>query len=135
MSTRTSPCDQTTKSGRVKKAYQFLEAAETIRDVADDEVEIGDAFVTLCVHAGIAAADAICCEALGEYSRGQDHNEAVQLMKRVRPGGSELANALSALLGLKTRAEYSGQAVTADQQKRAERNARKLVEAARSRVT
>ncbi len=119
----------------MKKAYQFFEAAEIIRGVGDEEVEIGDAFVTLCAHAGIAAADAICCQALGEHSRGQDHNEAVALLKRVKPGGNELARALSALLGMKTRAGYSAQAVTADQRKRAERYAGKLVDAARSRVT
>lgn len=134
MSTRTSPCDQMTKSGRMEKARQFFEAAEIVRDVADDDDELGDAFVTLCVHAGIAAAEAICCQALGEHARGRDHNEAVGLVKRVTPGGNELARALSALLGMKTRAGYSARAVTVDQRRRAERNARKLVEAARSRV-
>jgi hypothetical protein len=52
------------------KAVQFLVAAETIRDMADDENDMGDALVTLCVHAGVAAADAICCQALGEHAQG-----------------------------------------------------------------
>lgn len=49
----------------MRKAEQFYAAAETIRDVADDEAETRDAFVTLCVHAGIAAADVLCCLSLG----------------------------------------------------------------------
>lgn len=75
--------------GRLRKARQFLDAAVTIRDFADDEASIGDAFVTLCVHAGIAAADAICCYALGEHARGDSHQEALQLLKKVKPDGAE----------------------------------------------
>jgi hypothetical protein len=40
--------------GRLRKAEQFLDAAETIREFSDDEHDVGDAYVTLCVHAGIA---------------------------------------------------------------------------------
>lgn len=57
MARRTRPCDDATRIGRVRKAEQFLDAAEVVRDFADDEAEVGDAFVTLCVHAGIASAD------------------------------------------------------------------------------
>jgi hypothetical protein len=61
-------CDEATIQGRLRKAEQFMEGADTIREFADDEGDIGDAYVTLCVHAGIAAADVICCIALGEPS-------------------------------------------------------------------
>ena len=135
MTSRTVPCDHATAAGRLKKAEQFLDAAEIIRELANDEEDVGDAYVTLCVHAGIAAADAICCLALREHARGETHHEAIQLIGRVRPGGEELAKTLSALLTVKTRAGYSAQPVTAEQRKRARRSAQKLVRAARDRAT
>ncbi|MHB1568462.1 MAG: hypothetical protein ACYC0H_04590, partial [Solirubrobacteraceae bacterium] len=68
---RTRRCDEATIAGRLRKAEQFLDAAETIRDAADDEDQMADALVTLCVHAGIAAADVLCCIALGEHAQGE----------------------------------------------------------------
>ena len=131
MAARTKPCDDTTAEGRRRKAEQFLDAAEVIRDFADDEAEVGDAFVTLCVHAGIAAADAICCEYLGHHVQGDDHNRAVAELGKVRPRGVELSADLSVLLGMKTSAGYSARPVNADQRKRAWRRAERLVEAIR----
>jgi len=32
---------------------------------------MGNAYVAMCVDAGIAAADAICCDALGEHAQGE----------------------------------------------------------------
>lgn len=121
-------------TGRLRKAEQFHDTAETILELADDQSEVGDAYVTLCVHAGIAAADAICCSALGEHAQGESHADAVGLVRRVRPDGSDLANALNTLLGLKTRAGYSAQAVSAEMRKRAKRSSEKLLVAARDRV-
>ena len=43
--------------GRRAKALQFLNATDEIMDLADDAAEFGDAFVTPCAQAGIAAAD------------------------------------------------------------------------------
>src|SRR5205823_5471895 len=88
---RTHSCTPATALGRLRKAEQFLDAATTIRELAADETDVSDAFVTLLVHAGIAAADAICCRVLGEHARGDDHGQAVQLVGRVRPDGAELA--------------------------------------------
>jgi hypothetical protein len=122
-----------TIAGRLRKTEQFLDAAETIREFADDEHEVGDAYVTLCVHAGVAAADVICCAALGRHAEGDDHNEALALLRSVRPDGSELAKSLRPLLGMKTRAGYSHRAVNADDRKRAQRHAERLVRAARDR--
>lgn len=36
------------------KASQFIEAAGMIRELADEHEDVADAYVTLCVHAGIA---------------------------------------------------------------------------------
>lgn len=77
MTTRVRECNEKIAAGCFRKARQFLDGAETIREFADDEAEVGDAFVTLCVHAGIAAADTICCEALGHHAQGDDHAQAI----------------------------------------------------------
>ncbi|HVS29368.1 MAG TPA: hypothetical protein VHE14_07430 [Solirubrobacteraceae bacterium] len=133
MTLRKKNCDEVVKDGRFRKAIQFLSAAETIRELADREDEIGDAYVTLCVHAGIAAADVICCHALGYHVQGQDHGSAIAELSRVQPDGRELGHALRVLLSNKTRAEYGEYAISADQRKRAGRAAERLVEAARQR--
>lgn len=128
---RTRPCDQTLVEGRFRKAEQFLDAAERIRADAENDASVGDAVVTLWVHAGIAAADVICCAALGHHVQGDDHNLATSELSKVRPDGKQFGDALRVLLGMKTRAGYSAQPVNADQIRRARRRAEQLVEAAR----
>jgi hypothetical protein len=90
MTSRLHKCDESTIAGRFAKAEQFLEGAEIIREFAADEQDIADAYVTLCVHCGVAAADVICCIALGAHVQGEDHNEAVTHLSRVRPDGAAL---------------------------------------------
>lgn len=131
---KTGRCDRSEAQGRLRKAEQFLESAETIRDFADDESDVGDAFVTLCVHAGIAAADVLCCIAMGVHAQGDDHAAAVQLVSRVQPDGADMGKSLRVLLGMKTKAGYSSRAVTADDRKRALRAAERLVTSARDRI-
>jgi hypothetical protein len=131
MKARVRECDERISAGRFRKALQFRDAAETIREFADDEAEIGDAFVTLCIHAGIAAADTVCCEALGHHAQGDDHNQAIAELSKVRPNGEDLGNDLRLLLQMKPRAEYGPIPVTGEQRKRAWRRAERLVEAAR----
>ena len=133
MATSIRECDERFADGRLRKASQFLDAAATIRDLADDEAEIGDSFVTLCVHAGIAASDVICCKALGHFVQGDDHNQAITELSKVKPEGNELGNDLRALLQMKTRAGYAAPPVSAEQRRRAWRRAERLVEAARFR--
>ena len=77
----------------MRKAEQVAEAAQTIREFAG-EADVGDAYVTLLVHAGIAAADVVCCRELGEHALGESHTEAIALLRRVRPDGTQLASAL-----------------------------------------
>ena len=133
MTNRTRDCDAAFTAGRLRKAEQFLESAEIVREVSDDEAEVGDALVTLCVHAGIAASDVLCCKALGHYVQGDDHRLAVTELSKVRPDGKALSTDLRALLGMKTRAGYGAPPVSAEDRKRAWRRAESLVEAARSR--
>lgn len=127
-------CDDTITSGRMRKAIQFLDAAQVVGNLADDEEAVRDAVVTLLVHAGIAAADVICCKTLGEYALGAEgHDEAARLLARVRqPDGKALSNSLSRLLSVKTKAGYFYRPVSAEDRKRAERAAADLVAAARA---
>lgn len=43
MSLRTKTCTQAVKAGRMRKAQHFADAAETIREFAEDEADVGDA--------------------------------------------------------------------------------------------
>lgn len=133
MVVRLQECDEGIVTGRLRKAEQFLDVAAMVKDLADDEADVGDALVTLCVHAGIAASDVICCEGLGHFVQGQDHLQAIAELSKVTPEGRQLGNDLRALLQMKTRAGYGAPPVTADQRKRAWRRAENLVTAARSR--
>lgn len=120
-------CTSATRVGRLRKAEQFREAAFSIIDLTDDAAEVGDAYVTLLVHAGIAAADAICCARLGEHASGESHTQAVEILGRV---DKRLAEDLATLLAMKTKAGYDHRPVSADDRRRAERAADRLVEAA-----
>lgn len=124
---RSSPCTPEIRRGRLRKANQFIDAATLIADQDDREAEIADALVTLCVHAGIAAADVICCARLGEHAHGEDHSEAVALLTKADTGS---AKHLRVLLGMKTKAGYSHARATAADAKRAVRAAEALVETA-----
>ena len=123
---RTQPCTPATRAGRLAKARQFHRAAETIATVIDDH-EVADAYVTLCVHAGIAAADVICCARLGEHHQGVNHTEAVALLGKANKLG---ARDLKSLLDLKTRSGYGAARSSANDQKRAGRAAAALLRAA-----
>ena len=124
---RTVRCTDTTRAGRLAKAQQFWSAAQTIEDFADDEANITDAYTTLAIHAGIAAADVICCARLGEHARGDDHDEAVALLARA---DKARAKDLGALLRMKTRAGYSHEPTSRADRHRAGRTAARLVQAA-----
>lgn len=104
-----------------------MEAARTIGTLTDEAVDLNDAYVTLCVHAGVAAADVICCARLGKHSRGEDHGSAVGLLEQASP---DHAKHLRALLGMKTKAGYTALPVSGSERTRAGRAASALVEAA-----
>ena len=66
---------------------------------ADGTPEELKAATSCAVLAGIAAADAACCAALGQRSRAQDHHDAVSLLRTVPDGGPDAARQLGRLLG------------------------------------
>lgn len=116
------------RAGRLEKAKSFREAAEITDQFMTDGSDLRDAYVTLCVHAGVAAADVICMTALGEYHAGQRHDEAARLLEKV---DKALARQLATLLAMKTKAGYSDIPVSNEQITRARRAMEVLVDRAK----
>jgi ornithine cyclodeaminase/alanine dehydrogenase-like protein (mu-crystallin family) len=75
------PCPPAVRQGRLRKSEQFPDAADVVLDLADGQVDVADAYVTLCVHAGIAASDVVCCARLAEHAQGDNHTEAIALLR------------------------------------------------------
>jgi hypothetical protein len=124
--TRTQPCTADQGRKRLADARKFLELAELV-DGEPESTALGVSSAN-AVLAGIAAADAACCRALGERSRGEDHSDAIALVAQVSPGGDEAANVLGRLLAIKNDAEYGLTTISRAKRELALRQARKLVE-------
>jgi len=123
---KTVRCTEATRAGRLTKAEQFWSAAQTIESSAEDETTISDAYTTLAIHAGIAAADVICCARLGEHARGDDHDEAALPAQTDRDRAKDLAT----LLRMKTRSGYGDEPTSRTDRRRAQRAAARLIQAA-----
>jgi hypothetical protein len=102
---RTQQCGRQQARVRLAQAKAFLEVAQLIDGEEDDLAHPGVA-ASLAVLAGIAAADAACCVALGERSRGKDHRQAVELVRKIAGDGVAMARALDRLLDVKDGAHY-----------------------------
>lgn len=89
---------------RLQSARAFRRAAENQFHLAESDWDF-DPVVSNCVLAAIAAADAACARALGEYSASIDHGDAVGLLKGLH-GSTAAVNALRRLLGDKAKAQY-----------------------------
>jgi hypothetical protein len=124
---RTQPCTQTQAAARLRHAREHLEITELVASEADS-VALANSAASLAVLAGIAAADAACCHALGKRSRSEDHRDAVDLLKQVTPGGAKAANDLALLLGLKDESQYGFGDIAATKLRGARRRAGSLVE-------
>lgn len=124
----TRKADATITAGRLAKARQFADAAHDVLALAEEASDVADAFVTLAVHAGIAASDVICRARLGEYSRSERHGDAVELLTKA---DAAVAKHLRTLLRLKTGAGYSHAPVSSEDRVRAQRAMDALLDAAR----
>ncbi len=103
MSARTTAMDAAAIRARAAQARAFLDAA---RLQFGDSPAGNSVAGTDAVHAGIAAADALCGTALGYCSRGENHEQAVDLLRRAVSGAAPSTN-LHRLLSLKSLAGYS----------------------------
>ena len=124
-SARTQTCSEGDARGRLRDARAQLDIAEIAG--ANSTPEDRKAAASCAVLAGIAAADAACCKALGERSRSQSHRDAVALVRQVVPGGADAAKQLERLLGLKDQAQYGFEEVGGQTLAAALRRARALV--------
>jgi hypothetical protein len=100
---RVQECNERDARARLRDARAQLDLAGLAGTSTPEERK---AAASCAVLAGIAAADAACCKALGARSRSQDHRDAVALVRRVAPGGPDAANQLERLLGWKDQAQY-----------------------------
>lgn len=110
---------------RLALADTYLERAQlgALDDELSRTVDVG-----IAVTAGIAFADAICLAAFGVRSAGENHGDAVDLLRDADP---EAARALNALLTLKTQAQYGSTAISRDKAARAMRAVELLAARAR----
>lgn len=135
---RRSGCSREDARNRLRRAEEFLVVAdlllgEQVETGTDkDAINVSAVSAALAVLAGIAASDAACCHRLGERSRGQDHAQAVALVRQVIPHGDELANDLGRLLDLKDTAQYGILGVADSEARRAVEWARRMVKNARA---
>jgi hypothetical protein len=100
-----------------------------VAQLAEQADDVADAYVTLLVHAGIAAADVICCARLGEYHQGEAHHEAVALLRRA---DADSSRHLDTLLKMKTRVGYGHAPASIDDRKKAQRAVDALLKAAQT---
>lgn len=116
------PCDAREARARLGKAENFLQVAQAALGSNNDPAA-SDA-----VLAGIAAADAVCCHRLGRRSAGDDHGEALSLL---RQADHTLESSLRRLLGSKHRAQYDARPISEGEAEQAVKRAGRLVDAAR----
>ena len=134
---RTTPCSRDDAQQRLRRAESFLYVADlTLGErvetpEADDAINLSGVASALAVLAGIAAVDAACCHRIGVRSRGQDHREAVDLVRTVLPSGEDLARDLARLLDLKDNAHYGILGVSDAEARHAVEWARRAIERAR----
>ncbi len=109
----------------VSKAEEYLSAA-TAEIAADRPI----AATSLAIHAGINAADAVTGMRLGQRAAGQDHDEALALLRTAGPDGTAVAKELARLLPMKARAEYEPDDIPKSDASKAVERARRIVEVA-----
>lgn len=113
---------------RRRMAEEYLAVASALAEADGAAVNV---CVGNCVLAGIAASDAICIVAVGEYSVGPDHRTARHLLDRVDP---KLGSALAGLLQHKSASHYGVTLIADRHRTQALRAASVLVDEARLRT-
>ncbi|GAA1698861.1 hypothetical protein GCM10009808_15460 [Microbacterium sediminicola] len=110
---------------RLARAREYFAFAE----IADGDANFANPGVSLCVNAGIAAADVVLL--LSEHRRGarDGHERAPHALRRINQ--DSMARSLSRLLKLKPRAQYTaGESCSANDFRDALRDARRCIELA-----
>lgn len=126
---RMEPMTRADARVRARHGRAFLDVAELV--VADDtDMAQPSVAGSLAVMAAIAASDAICGISFGERPKGDDHNQAVGVLRQVAPGGQALARDLKRCLDDKSNSQYGLRFLTPSKAQDLIMRATRLVEAA-----
>jgi hypothetical protein len=86
---RTQACGAPQALQRLAQARSYLDVATLTADESDPTLEYAGVAASVAILAGIAAADAACCQALGRRSRSDNHHDAEILLAEITPGGKK----------------------------------------------
>ena len=111
---------------RAESARRFLESARETQTLHADWTDV---MASNAVLAGIAASDAICGRVLRVASTGEDHAQAVALLRTATTEGPAYAKELRRLVEIKTAAQYSPAITSAEVATRSLAWAERLVQA------
>ncbi len=129
---RTAGCDAGVAKARLRQAESFVYVSELVLgEQGDDALPLRGAAAALAVLGGIAAADAACCARLGRMHRGQDHAQAIDLVRTLEPDGKQLANDLARLLAIKDNVHYEAIVISPSDASAAVDRARRMVDIVR----
>ena len=107
----------------IKKAEDFLRECENAI-----ENKNWNSAVSLAIHSGICAADALCIFSLGERSAGESHEEFTQLINKIDIKDINIKiRQLSSLIKFKNSAEYSENLMEEKDALSAKQNAERLL--------
>jgi hypothetical protein len=104
--TRTKEVPKSDHHGYLKTAKEYIEGAKDHYAKERFIATCGD-----CVHGMIAASDSLTIFFLGRKSAGQNHMDAINLLRQVAPNDEDLSRQMTRfqrVLGLKNAAEYDG---------------------------
>lgn len=98
---RTRPVSAAQARAYAGKAQEYLDAARQ-----ELEANRRIAATSLAIHAAINAADTVTGVRTGQRAAGQNHDEALALLRDAGPDGVELHTQLARFLPMKAKAEY-----------------------------
>lgn len=124
---RTQACGIPQARQRLAQARAHLQVAELAADTSDPDLEYAGVAASIAILAGIAAADAASCAALGRRSRSENHRDASGLLAQITPGGKTAATKMRQLIGLKDSAHYGFLSISPAELKQSMRHAERLV--------
>lgn len=110
------------------------EAFARMMDVAAGHGEV-DVAVSNAAHCVISACDALLVHQLGVRSKGEDHEEVIDLLASLGiEGTTEHRRQVASLLEAKRQAEYEDRSMTVAEGREALEQARRILEWARSHL-
>jgi len=129
---RTKEIPKSDHHGYLKTAKEYIEGAKDHYAKERYIATCGD-----CVHGMIAASDALTIYFLGRKNAGQNHMDAVYLLRQISSDDELLSQQITRfqrILGLKNAAEYGGGAVNQRDAENALRDAQRFLEFVTGRI-